>query len=171
MRKKLISKTYLRDINKYNINICIDNDEYYLSTKKIIDAEKTLITKNGVCIIDNGYYIVELIPKNKNYSMRVFLDNNKEVLEYYFDISLQNGLDDETKIPYYDDLYLDVVADANFENITILDEDELKEAYEKNEITKDQFELANHEKDKLVEELREKKNPYMTIEWKEILKF
>ena len=103
MRKKLISKTYLRDVNRYKLEIYYDNDDYYLSVKKIISIKEPFILSNGLCIINNGYYIVEVLPKKENYTMRVYFNEKKERLEYYFDISLKNDLDEESRIPYYDD--------------------------------------------------------------------
>ena len=127
MRKKLISKTYLRGVNKYKLEIYYDKEDYYLSVKKILDIEKPFILENGLCLIDNNYYIVEVLPKYENYAMRIFFDENKQRIEYYFDISLKNGLDEKTKIPYYDDLYIDIAF--NKRNIKVLDEEELKEAF------------------------------------------
>ena len=37
MRKKLISKTYLRDVDSYKLEIYYDNEDYYLSVKKLIE--------------------------------------------------------------------------------------------------------------------------------------
>lgn len=42
--------------------------------------------------------------------MRVYFNEKKERLEYYFDISLKNGLDEDSKIPYYEDLFIDIVV-------------------------------------------------------------
>ena len=36
MRKKLLSKTYLRDVNEYILTFDFTNEDYYLSKKKII---------------------------------------------------------------------------------------------------------------------------------------
>lgn len=33
MKRKIISNTYLRDVDKYQIKIYLDNDYYYLSVK------------------------------------------------------------------------------------------------------------------------------------------
>lgn len=169
MRKKLATKTYLKDIKKYDIHMYLEKDDYYLCVKNIIEVEKNFITRNGTCLIDNGYYIVEVIPKNENYSMRVFFDQNKKRLAYYFDISLGNGIDEEVKVPYYDDLFLDVVANGNGENIVVLDEDELKEALDTNVITNEEFELANNVKDKLIEEIKAKTNKYMLLDLENML--
>ena len=71
MRKKLISKTYLRDVSKYKLDIYYDNDDYYLSVKKILKTMSPFILENGLCLIYNNYYIVEVLPKFENYAMRV----------------------------------------------------------------------------------------------------
>ena len=47
----------------------------------------------------------------------------------------------EDGVPYQDDLYLDVVVVPDG-RIHILDEDELKEAYSKREISKDEYDMA-----------------------------
>lgn len=36
MRKKLLSKTYLRDVSEYIIEFSYINDDYFLAKKKII---------------------------------------------------------------------------------------------------------------------------------------
>ena len=57
MRKKLISKTYLKDVSKYKLEIYFNQDDYYLSVKKIIEIKEPFILPTGLCFIDNGYYI------------------------------------------------------------------------------------------------------------------
>lgn len=161
MRKKLISKTYLRDVDSYKLEIYYDNEDYYLSVKKINRIKEPFIVSNGLCLINNGYYIVEVLPKKENYTMRVFFNENRERLEYYFDISLKNGLDEESKIPYYDDLYTDITVKKD--KIEILDEDELKEALEKQRISRDEYDLANKTRDKLLQSIRNKDNKYMNL--------
>ena len=105
---------------------------------------------------------MEVIPKNENYSMRVFFNDKKERLEYYFDVSLENGLDEESKIPYYDDLFLDVTKTGD--NVEVLDEDELKEALDNNKISTADFELANKVKEILLEQINNKSNKYMNMD-------
>lgn len=161
MRKKLISKTYLRNVNKYKLEIYYDREDYYLSIKKILDIEKPFILENGLCLIDNNYYIVDVLPKNENYTMRVYFNEKKERLEYYFDISLKNGLDVETGIPYYDDLYIDIIVTQ--ENIEVIDEDELQEALEMGEISKVEYNLANEMRDRLLQSIKNKNNRYMSL--------
>ena len=56
MRKKLLSKTYLRDVKEYILKIDFSNDDYWYSVKKIIDTEPFIIS-SGLTVIENGYYI------------------------------------------------------------------------------------------------------------------
>lgn len=161
MREKLISKTYLRDVNKYKLEIYYDKEDYYLSIKKILNIKKPFILENGLCLIDNNYYIVEVLPKNENYAMRVYFNEKKERLEYYFDISLKNGLDEETRIPYYDDLYTDITVVQK--NIEVLDEEELEEALNMGKISKAEYNIANETRDKLIQSIKNKNNKYMNL--------
>ena len=168
MRKKLISNTYLRDVSEYKLEIYYDNDEYYLSVKKILKINEPFVLENSLCLINNNYFIVEIIPKNENYAMRVFLNDKKEILEYYFDISLKNGLDEESKIPYYDDLYTDITVSN--ENIEVLDEEELREALNSGNISKEEYDLANMTKDNLLKSIKQNNNKYMNLNLENYLK-
>ena len=156
MNRKLISKTYLKDVNKYELNFYFDNKDYYLAIKKFINVEKPFILQSGVCLIDNGYYMAEVIPKKENY------------IEYYFDVTLKNGLDEKSNIPYYDDLYLDVTINRNGE-VKVLDEDELLEALNRKEISEDEYNLANKTKESLLESIINKNNKYMDLDLEEYL--
>lgn len=168
MREKLISKTYLRDVNRYKLEIYYDKEDYYLSIKKILNIEKPFILENGLCLIDNNYYIVEVLPKNENYAMRVYFNEKKERLEYYFDISLQNGLDEETRIPYYDDLYIDITVVQK--NIEVLDEEELEKALNMGKISKAEYNIANETRDKLIQSIKNKNNKYMNLDLERYLR-
>lgn len=168
MREKLISKTYLKNVNRYKLEIYYDKEDYYLSIKKILNIEKPFILENGLCLIDNNYYIVEVLPKNENYAMRVYFNEKKERLEYYFDISLKNGLDEETRIPYYDDLYTDITVVQK--NIEVLDEEELEEALNMGKISKAEYNIANETRDKLIQSIKNKNNKYMNLDLERYLR-
>ena len=66
-------------------------------------------------------------------------DENDNIAEWYFDIAKEVGEDDG--IPYEDDLYIDVVIVPDG-RIHILDEDELKSAYDRKEVSKNEYEMA-----------------------------
>lgn len=168
MRRKMLSKTYLWDTTEYEIKFIIStNLDYYACIKNIKKVNKPFIISNGACLIDNNYTIVEILPKNENYSMRVYLNEKKEILQYYFDISLENGIDKDSLIPYYDDLYLDITYFDG--EIKLLDYNELEEAFENKTITKNQFDLAQKSANKLIEELTNNINKYFNMDLKKEL--
>ena len=163
MKTKVITNTYLRDVDKYQIKLFLDEENYYISVKKLISVREKFIINSGLCVMDDGYYIFEVVPKNYNYAMRLFLNEKKEPLEYYFDICKNNRIDTISKVPCYDDLYLDITyLDGK---INILDENELLEAYENGDIVRDDFELVYNMRDKLLEELKNNSNELMNIDY------
>ena len=89
MKTKIITNTYLRDVDKHQIKLYLDEDDYYVSVKKLVHVTDKFIINNGNTIaMDNGYYIVEIIPKNEKYAMRVFLNDKKEAIMLVPEISL-----------------------------------------------------------------------------------
>lgn len=167
MKTKVITNTYLRDIEKYQIKLFLDEDDYYISVKKLISVREKFIIKDGLCVMDDGFYIFEVIPKNDNYAMRLFLNEKKEALEYYFDICKNNRLDSASKVPCYDDLYLDITYLDGY--INILDEEELIEAYNSGDISAEDYELVYKMKDRLLEEINNKTNKLMNIDYMKYL--
>ena len=164
MKKKVISKTYLRDVDKYQIKLYLDEEDYYVAVKKLIHVTDKFIINNGKTIaMDNNYYIVEVIPKNENYAMRVFLNDKKEVIEYYFDIIKESGLDKEYHVPYFIDLYLDITVLYNGV-VHVIDEDELVEAYLSSEITEEDYNKVLKVKENLLKEIKNKTNRYMNLD-------
>ena len=167
MKRKIITKTYLRDVSKYQIKLYMDEDDCYIGVKKLIKVDEKFIIKDNICVMDDNYYVVEVVPKNENYAMRLFLDDNKKSLEYYFDICKNNGLDMEYLVPCYDDLYLDITVLDN--DINILDKDELDEALNNNDITLEDYELVMKIKDKLLSEINNRTNKYMNRDYSKYL--
>lgn len=164
MKKKIVSKTYLREADKYQIKLYLDEDDYYASVKKLVHVTDKFIINNGNTIaMDNGYYIVEIIPKYENYAVRIFLNDKKEVIEYYIDIIKESGLDPEYNIPYFIDLYLDITVLYNGD-IHVIDQNELQDAYNSSEITKDEYNQVIELKDKLIQEIKNGTNKYMNLD-------
>ena len=113
------------------------------------------------------YSIIEIVPLDENYCIRLFIDKNKKIILYYFDITLKNGFDKNLESPYYDDLFIDIVLKND--KIIILDEEELNEALEKKYISKKEYNLAQKVKNELVDSLSSKTNKYMKIEFTKYL--
>ena len=168
MRKKYTDETYLRGVSRYKIiKKELKEENAYLILKKIINIDKPFIKRET--LIDNGYYIMEYTPLNKLYNIRVFIDKDLNTIMYYFDISLGNGI--ENGKPYYDDLFLDIIYPNNSKDLIIIDdEDELEEALNNGQITKEEYDLANKTCNELKTELKEHKNNFVNIDKKELIK-
>ena len=166
MRRKYYSRTYLNDIRKYKIHFDFSNDDYIVCVKEIIDG-KDFAPEEGYKLISNGYFIVEIIPKDGNYVMRAYLDNNKEVQEYYFDVVSEKGVDPLTKVPYYDDLYLDVVISKT--GLELYDRDELDEAHYNGIVSDELYQIAIDTAERLMDEIRQGKNKYKNMDLTKLL--
>ena len=167
MKRKIISNTYLRDVDSYRFKLFLDEDKWYVSVKKLIHVREKFIIKHNVCVMDDGYYVLEVVPKRENYAMRLFLDSEKRPLEYYFDICKNNGLDKDSNIPCYDDLYLDITY-LNGE-ISVIDEDELMDAYHSGDISDDDLELVYRIRDLLLKEIKDGTNEVFNIDYRKYL--
>ena len=168
MRKKYTSKMYMRGVNDWNLLIIKREDQnFYIAIKKVNKIDQPFIIKRKT-LIDNGYYIMEFTPLEQFYNVRVFLDNNADVIGYYFDISAGNG--EENNIPYYDDLYLDVIYSPYGEgSIKVEDEDELLDALNIGTISTEKYNFARDMCAKLVEEILKKQNPFINMDKKELI--
>ena len=92
-----------------------------------------------LCILKDDYNWFQLYPDNENYVLTIMLDENKNIIQWYFDVSKYVGI--ENGVPYEDDLYLDMVITKE-KNKLILDEDELLDAYNNKKINKTDLDNA-----------------------------
>lgn len=168
MKKKIITSTYLNEAIKHEIKLFLDEDDYYISVKKLVHLSEKFIIRDNVIAMDDGYYILEIIPKKENYALRIFLDNKKNIIEYYFDIIKESGLDSTYKVPYFIDLYLDITVYNN--EINILDEEEFINAYKEGDISLEDYNLVLKIKDKLINEIKTGNNKLMNLDYTKYLK-
>ncbi len=168
MKKKILSSTYLKEAQKYQIKFYLDEEDKYIVVKKLIKLSKKFIIQNDVIAMDDGYYVIEIVPKNKNYALRLFLNDKKEIIEYYFDIIKESGIDKELKVPYFIDLYLDITIQKN-KKVNILDEEELNDALKSKDITKKDYELVLKVKEQLLKEIKEQSNDLMNLDYMKYL--
>ena len=169
MKKKVFSNTYLKEADKYQIKFYLDEDDYYISVKKLVHlTEPFYLPNTNILGMANGFYVMEIISKDENYALRIFFDDKKEVIEYYFDIIKESGIDPESKIPYFYDLYIDVVMTSNNKPY-VVDENELEEALNNKDITKEEYDLAISIKDKILKEIENGTNKLLNINHKKYL--
>ncbi|WP_324295642.1 ribonuclease FAU-1 family protein [Rossellomorea vietnamensis] len=117
-------------------------------------VKEPLITQYGdkeVCIVDNGYMWLQHFPMEKNHSLTTMFDANGEIVQWYIDICLENGVEDG--VPWMDDLYLDIVVLPSGE-FFLLDEDELEQAFKNGAISESMYGLAWKESRKIMSKLK-----------------
>jgi predicted RNA-binding protein associated with RNAse of E/G family len=106
-----------------------------------------------VCIVDKNYTWIQYFPLDSHYIVTKMLDNHGQPVQWYIDICLDQGID-ERGIPWFEDLYIDIVVLAN-KRIFVLDKDELDEALDSGEISFSEYGLALKEKQKLIKQISE----------------
>ena len=155
----------------------LDDLNAYLTLKEIKEVEQPYyIYINGEKIkkLDKGFTVMEYTPLDKNYNVRAHINDKGELLEYYFDITLKNEIRDN--IPFYNDLYLDVVyyqaiATKDSTYIHLSDEREIKEALDNGIIDEEEYNLAYKATDELLLELKNKTNKFVNRGLTDYLKY
>lgn len=132
--------------NEFSGDICY----YYFE-----DVSNKITIPNGKCIMDNGYEWLEFYDYNSKIKLTAIYDENSRIIEWYFDIARRIGK--ENGVPYEDDLYLDVVVTPTGK-IILLDEDELKAAYDRFEVNKKEYNMAYNEANQLMNKLKDNKD-------------
>lgn len=94
-----------------------------------------------VCIVDKEYTWIQHVFPNTPYTITTMVNKQDEAVQWYIDVCKQVGWD-EQQIPWYDDLYLDVVIYPGFTQPFLLDEDELDEALALGKITQEEHAFA-----------------------------
>lgn len=178
MKEKFVDEIYMREVLEKETKI-IKNEELnsYITFKKVLKTSspcRMYINGRKVIIVDNGYTIIEYSPLDKKYNVRLFIDNNKNILLYYFDII--NSLRLINNRIYIEDLYLDVIVETEFSNnlgfhINLVDENELIDALNNKKINKKQFDMAYNEANKLMKEIVDNKNIFINRGIKDYIDF
>lgn len=119
-----------------------------LHTIKVSEPLSVRYGENNICIVDDGYMWLQQFPLEKNHSITTMFDANGNIVQWYIDICLENGLD--RNIPWMDDLFLDIVLLPSGEVIQ-KDDDELEEAFLNGIINKSLYNLAWDEANNLTE--------------------
>ena len=134
------------------------DNEYFKGYAVLICIEKVReplwvdIGGRSQCVVDDGYSWLTLFPQNQSYVVTAMFNNNNEIVQWYIDICRDIGFTDRG-IPWYDDLYLDIIISSD-NNISLIDEDDLALALKQNIIKQEDFDFAYQEANKLLKQLR-----------------
>jgi predicted RNA-binding protein associated with RNAse of E/G family len=122
----------------------------YIGLVEIREVNEAQVWKfNGedIVVCDKGIRWLSILPQNDWYCITAMMNEKEEILLWYIDMIAAQGVDIDG-VPYFDDLYLDLVVYPDG-TIIVDDMDELEDALEKNDITQEQFKLAIETSDKL----------------------
>ena len=146
-----------KDDSLYSFN----GDIWY---NRFVKVSKPSLLPSGRPYLDSGYTWMEFYDFSSKNRLTAMYDENNNIVEWYYDIARKIGKDEESGIPYEDDLYLDVIFNSDGSYI-ILDRDELDEAYNSNSITEDDYNMAIKEAERIINETDVNKLKKFTDYW------
>jgi uncharacterized protein len=143
--KRILEKEYQL------VRFDLEHFQGWVSELKMIRVREPFYVSSweaSICVADSGFTWLHYLPDKANHVITAMYDSSSAIVQWYIDIVLEHGLD-ERGVPYFDDLYLDVVVspDGRFE---VQDADELENALNAGIISQAQFDLAWLETNRLV---------------------
>lgn len=117
-------------------------------------------TGKELCIADNGFQWLQYFPKCKNHTVTAIYDEQGEIVQWYIDICLLNGLEDGNA--FMDDLFLDLILLPTGE-VFEKDKDEIEAALKVGAISRSQYDMAYREFYRLLEEIQRGGFPYKKL--------
>lgn len=161
---KYLTSTYLRDIKKYKLSLFFEKD-YCISVKKIIEIKQPFILREedrDIIIIDNGYYILEYMPFNKESICRIHINNAKDIIERFYIATKNNCI--INGIPAFEDLKLSFV---------IVNKCNIKKFYNidvaRKTLSENEYWLALNQMIKVKKEVENKTNFIYNLDYKKYL--
>lgn len=111
-----------------------------LEIKEVTEVQKWTFHENEFAVCDHGFKWLSILPQDDYYCITAMMNEKNDIQVWYIDMIAAQGIDTDG-IPYFDDLYLDLIVFPNGE-IKVDDMDELEEALRQGDITQEQFDLA-----------------------------
>ena len=142
-----VNKNYIKTFISKIIRVDEDDIKGYASFVKIEEVHRPFMV-GETCLYDTGYSEIGFLPDSENWMLWAMYDDKDDIIEWYFDITKVNAVDEEGR-PFCDDLYLDIALLPNGEAL-ILDEDELAEALTSGAITQNEYDMAYGTLNKLI---------------------
>ncbi|OGO76769.1 MAG: hypothetical protein A2Y23_05885 [Clostridiales bacterium GWB2_37_7] len=177
MKRKYADRpNWKRVLSRKMITEKLDNEEFkgnvvLIYIEKVREALWVELGGKKQCVVDNGYSWLTLFPKGESYVVTAMFDSRGQIVQWYIDICRDLGFTDKG-IPWYDDLYLDVIVSSDY-HVSLIDEDDLNLALKQNVIRQEDFDFAYVEANKLMEQLSQNKLTILDYSkkiYKELLK-
>jgi predicted RNA-binding protein associated with RNAse of E/G family len=148
--KRVLSRKMVMD--KFD-NEHFKGDAVLIYIEKVREPLYVEIGGKNQCVVGDGYSWLTLFPQNQSYVITAMFNHKNEIVQWYIDICRDIGFTDKG-IPWYDDLYLDIIISSDY-HISLIDEDDLALALKQNIIKQVDFEFAYEEANKLLKQLKE----------------
>ncbi len=123
-----------------------------ISLLKILELTapmRRVMDGDDVVLADTGYYWLQLALDGSHYWFTAMFDDRDRFIQLYVDVT--GGNEAQAEDPVFEDMYLDYVVYGS--RVFELDRDELDEAYSLGEITKEQYERALADGEKICRDL------------------
>ena len=111
-----------------------------IDIKEVSEAQIWKFNGEDIVVCDKGRKWISILPQDDWYCITAMMDEEGNILLWYIDMIANQGIDADG-MPYFDDLYLDLVVYPDG-TIVVDDMDELEDALSKRDITQEQYNLA-----------------------------
>ena len=111
-----------------------------IDIKEVSEIQTWKFNGEDIVVCDKGRKWLSILPQNDWYCITAMMDEKWNTILWYIDMIASQGIDVDG-VPYFDDLYLDLVVYPDG-TVIVDDMDELEEALSKKDITQDQYHLA-----------------------------
>lgn len=111
-----------------------------IDIKEVSEAQIWKFNGEDIVVCDKGRKWLSILPQDDWYCITAMMDEEGNILLWYIDMIANQGIDADG-VPYFDDLYLDLVVYPDG-TIVVDDMDELEDALSKRDITQEQYNLA-----------------------------
>ena len=111
-----------------------------IDIKEVSEAQIWKFNGEDIVVCDKGRKWLSILPQDDWYCITAMMGEEGKILLWYIDMIAKQGID-ANGVPYFDDLYLDLVVYPDG-TIIVDDMDELEDALSKVDITQEQYNLA-----------------------------
>ncbi|GEM_PF-137659 len=119
------------------------------------------VDEQPCCVAATGYSWLQHFPTRYQYTVTTMFDPDGNVVQWYIDICRQHGVDAEG-IPWFEDLYLDVVA-SPAGTVRLLDADELEDALRAGIVSPHEYAAAWREARRLLAAIEQRSFPLLAL--------
>lgn len=145
MKRKRLSDTWdcilFKEIQIKEINTeFFDGYTVFLEMKEVTGPQYWQLRGEDILVCDTGMKWLSMLPKDDFYCITAMMDQQDNMVLWYIDMIDDHGVD-EKGVPWFDDLYLDLVVYADG-TVVIDDRDELEEALASGDVSNEQYAQA-----------------------------